>query len=116
VPDGFAVPFFWYAQFMKDNGFDKEIEHLLEDNDFIHNPRYRREKLENLLGKIQNGEFNDELRRQIVAKWRTQLGGRSVFVRSSSNSEDLPNFSGAGLYSSVPNVKEADKLVEAVKK
>jgi phosphoenolpyruvate synthase/pyruvate phosphate dikinase len=37
-------------------------------------------------------------------------------VRSSSNSEDLPNFSGAGLYSSVANVKEEDKLVEAVKK
>ena len=30
--------------------------------------------------------------------------------------EDLPNFSGAGLYSSVPNVRQADKLIEAVKK
>jgi len=39
-----------------------------------------------------------------------------VFVRSSSNAEDLPNFSGAGLYSSVANVREADKLIEAVKK
>jgi len=37
-------------------------------------------------------------------------------VRSSSNAEDLPNFSGAGLYSSVANVREADKLIEAVKK
>lgn len=116
VPDGFAVPFFWYAQFMKDNGIDKELEVLLEDNNFIHNPRYRREKLENLRQRIQNGEFDETLKKQIVAKWRTQLGGRSVFVRSSSNSEDLPNFSGAGLYSSVPNVKDADKLIEAVKK
>ncbi|MBP7376763.1 MAG: hypothetical protein KA956_09835, partial [Pyrinomonadaceae bacterium] len=46
----------------------------------------------------------------------TQLGGKPVFVRSSSNSEDLPNFSGAGLYSSVPNVIEEEKLIEAVKK
>ena len=31
-------------------------------------------------------------------------------VRSSSNSEDLPNFSGAGLYSTVPNVTQAADL------
>src|SRR4030095_10217673 len=41
---------------------------------------------------------------------------RPVFVRTASNAEDLPNFSGAGLYSSVPNVREADKLIDAVKK
>ena len=44
------------------------------------------------------------------------MGNRPVFVRSSSNSEDLPNFSGAGLYSSVPNVRTQAKLIEAVKK
>jgi rifampicin phosphotransferase len=27
----------------------------------------------------------------------------------------MPNFSGAGLYTTVPNVKEADKIIEAVK-
>ncbi|HEY0658366.1 MAG TPA: PEP/pyruvate-binding domain-containing protein [Pyrinomonadaceae bacterium] len=116
VPDGFAVPFHWYDQFMKKNGFDKEIEHFLDDNDFVHNPRFRREKLDAFRKKIQNGKFDDELKKQIVGKWKTQLGGRSVFVRSSSNSEDLPNFSGAGLYSSVPNVTKEKELIEAVKK
>jgi len=56
------------------------------------------------------------LSKEIIAKWKSQLGSRPVFVRSSSNSEDLPNFSGAGLYSSVPNVVSEDKLVDAVKK
>jgi phosphoenolpyruvate synthase/pyruvate phosphate dikinase len=65
---------------------------------------------------IQQAEFDPGLRREIIRKWRMQLGGRPVFVRSSSNSEDLPNFSGAGLYSSVANVREADKLIDAVKK
>jgi rifampicin phosphotransferase len=116
IPDGFGVPFYWYDKFMKDNGFDKVILELIDDLDFVHNPRYRRQKLEELRAKIQNGAFDEDLRKQIIEKWRTQLGGRSVFVRSSSNSEDLPNFSGAGLYSSVPNVKEEDKLIEAVKK
>ena len=116
VPDGFTVPFYWYDKFMKDNGFDKIIEEYLDENDFIHNPRHRRQKLEELRAKIQSGAFDEDLKKQIVQKWKTQLGGRSVFVRSSSNSEDLPNFSGAGLYSSVPNVKEEEKLIEAVKK
>ena len=116
VPDGFAVPFFWYDGFMKKHGFDREIENFLDDNDFVHNPRVRRQKLEAFRKKIQSAEFDEELRGQIIQKWKAQLGGRSVFVRSSSNSEDLPNFSGAGLYSSVPNVKKEDELIEAVKK
>jgi len=36
-------------------------------------------------------------------------------VRSSSNSEDLAGFSGAGLYTTVPNVTQADDLDRAVR-
>lgn len=116
VPDGFTVPFYWYDKFMKENGFDKIIAELIDNNDFVHNPRVRRQKLEELRSAIQNGKFDEALKRQIIQKWKVQLGGKGVFVRSSSNSEDLPNFSGAGLYSSVANVKESEKLIEAVKK
>ena len=116
IPDGFAVPFYWYDKFMKENGLDAELHLLLDSNDFIHNPRYRREKLEEFRSAIQDGEFDAEHRAEIIKKWKTQLGGKPVFVRSSSNAEDLPNFSGAGLYSSVPNVINEDKLIEAVKK
>jgi len=116
VPDGFTVPFYWYYAYMKKNGFDKTIEELISNNDFVHNPSVRRKKLEELRGAIQNGKFDPALRRQIIQKWRLQLGRRPVFVRSSSNSEDLPNFSGAGLYSSVANVRQEEKLIEAVKK
>ena len=116
IPDGFSIPYYWYAEFMRRNGFDKVIEDLTDDNDFVHNPRIRRQKLEDFRKQIQNGKFDDDLRKEVVAKWKSQLGGKPVFVRSSSNSEDLPNFSGAGLYSSVPNVIEEDKLIEAVKK
>jgi hypothetical protein len=116
IPDGFSVPYYWYDKFMKDNGLDKVIEDLMDDNDFVHNPRVRREKLEAFRASIVNGKFDDDLRREVIARWRSQLGGKPVFVRSSSNSEDLPNFSGAGLYSSVPNVINEDKLIEGVKK
>jgi len=36
-------------------------------------------------------------------------------VRSSTNAEDLPNFSGAGLYTTVPNVRNDDQLMDAIK-
>ena len=116
VPDGFSIPYHWYDKFMKDNKLNDIIEELMDTNDFVHNPRVRRQKLDEFRRSIQNGKFDPELRREIIAKWKTQLGGKPVFVRSSSNSEDLPNFSGAGLYSSVPNVIDEDKLIEAVKK
>ena len=114
-PDGFGIPYSLYAKFMKDNGFDKVIDNLMDDNAFVHNPKVRRQKLDEFRASIQNGKFDDNLSKEIIARWKTQLGGKPVFVRSSSNSEDLPNFSGAGLYSSVPNVREATKIIEAVK-
>jgi hypothetical protein len=116
VPAGFTVPFYWYDKFMKDNGFDKKIDDLMDDNDFVHNPRVRKQKLEEFRKEIQNGKFDPKLKAEIIQKWKTELSGRGVFVRSSSNSEDLPNFSGAGLYDSVPNVKTEENIVKAIKK
>jgi len=116
IPDGFSIPFYWYDQFIKENGLDVRIAEYTDDQDFVHNPKVRRQKLEQLRNDIQKAEFDEDLRKAILQKWKTQLRSQSVFVRSSSNSEDLPNFSGAGLYSSVPNVKEEKKLIEAVKK
>lgn len=116
VPDGFSIPFYWYDKFMKDNGLDKVVDKLLEDYDFIHNPRYRREKLDELRTAIEKGKFDPALRRQVLARWRTQLRYAPVFVRSSSNAEDLPNFSGAGLYSSAFNIRTADQMLEGIKK
>ncbi len=116
IPDGFTVPFYWYDKFMKDNGFDKIMDGLSEDLDFVHNPRYRRQKLDDYRAAIQGGKFDPELRSAVIQKWKTQLAGKPVFIRSSSNSEDLPNFSGAGLYSSVPNVIEEEKLIDGIKR
>lgn len=115
VPDGFGIPFYYYDKFVEANGFDKIISDFEFNNDFVHNPRFRREKLEEFRAMIQSGKMDDELKTAIIKKWKTELLGKPVFVRSSSNAEDLPNFSGAGLYTTVKNVKEEDKIIEAVK-
>ncbi|HMT07521.1 MAG TPA: PEP/pyruvate-binding domain-containing protein [Pyrinomonadaceae bacterium] len=116
IPDGFTVPYHWYDEFMKANKFYDVIIDLQDQNDFVHNPRFRRQKLDEFRASIMNGKFDADLRSKIIAQWKTQLGGKPVFVRSSSNSEDLPNFSGAGLYSSEANVVDEEKLIRGVKK
>ncbi len=116
VPDGFSIPFHWYDKFMRDNGLDKMAEAMMEEYDFIHVPRYRRQRLEELRIAIQKAKFDPGLQREMLIRWRDQLGYAPVFIRSSSNAEDLPNFSGAGLYSTAANVRTGPAFIEGVKK
>jgi hypothetical protein len=115
VPNGFTIPFYYYDEFLKANNLDDAIYALLNDQKFVHDPAYRRGKLEGLRESIKQGKFDDQLRAQILRRVKLEFPGKGLFVRSSSNSEDLPNFSGAGLYTTVPNVRESDQLIEAIK-
>ena len=115
VPGGFTIPFYYYHAFIKDNAVDDRIYELLNDQKFVHDPAYRREQLAGLRTLIQKGRFAESLSRQIRRRVATEYQGKGLFVRSSSNAEDLPNFSGAGLYTTVPNVKGDDQLTEAIK-
>jgi hypothetical protein len=115
VPNGFTIPFYYYDQFLKANNLDDAIYALLNDQKFVHDPAYRREKLTHLRTSMQEAKFDERLRTQILRRVKLEFAGKGLFVRSSSNSEDLPNFSGAGLYTTVPNVRESDQLINAIK-
>jgi hypothetical protein len=115
VPRGFTIPFFYYDQFVRENGLDEAIYELLNDQRFVHDPAYRREQLAALREKFKRGRMNDRLRAMVLARFHREFRGRGVFVRSSTNSEDLPNFNGAGLYTTVPNVRTDGQLIEAIK-
>ena len=56
LPNGFSVPFYFYDKFMTDNGFDKVIDNLMNDLNFVHNPKIRRQKLEEFRNQLQNGK------------------------------------------------------------
>ena len=115
VPSGFAIPFYYYDEFIKRNKIDDEIFALLNDQKFVHDPAYRREHLTSLRERIQKAEFDPALRKEVLQKVAREYAGKGLFVRSSSNSEDLPKFSGAGLYTTVPNVRGEKELIEAIK-
>ena len=115
VPNGFTIPFHYYDEFVKHNQLDNVIFGLLNDQKFVHDPAYRREKLVKLRQTMETAEFNPELREKVLQKVAREYAGKGLFVRSSSNSEDLPNFSGAGLYTTVPNVRGDQELVDAIR-
>jgi hypothetical protein len=116
VPNGFTIPFHYYDQFISDNKLDDVIFGLLNDQKFVHDPAYRREQLVWLRQKIEAADFDPELRKAVLEKVAREYPDKGLFVRSSSNSEDLPNFSGAGLYTTVPNVRGEQQLIDAIKK
>ena len=115
VPNGFTIPFYYYDEFMQHNKFDQEIYELMNDQKFVHDPAYRKEKLASMRQRLKSGDFNPELRTQVLQKVSSEYAGKGLFVRSSANAEDLPNFSGAGLYTTVPNVRGENELFDAIK-
>jgi hypothetical protein len=116
VPDGFCIPFAHYDRFMRANGLADRIARMQQQPGFASDPQIRQKALALLRDEIVKWPVEPATAAAWRAAWQSQLGGGGVFVRSSSNSEDLPGFSGAGLYSTVPNVKTGDGLELAVKK
>jgi hypothetical protein len=116
VPPGFAIPFYFYQQFIHHNGLEERIAAAVEEDRFVHDPVYRKARLAEIRGWIEQGKHGEEFRRAVLGKVHREYGGKGLFVRSSTNAEDLPNFSGAGLYTTVPNVRTDEQLMEAIKK
>ncbi|QGW84503.1 PEP/pyruvate-binding domain-containing protein [Variovorax paradoxus] len=116
VPDGFCIPFAHYDRFMRANDLAGRIARMQRQPGFASDPQIRQKALAQLRDEIVQWPVDAAIAAAWRAAWQSQLGGGGVFVRSSSNSEDLPGFSGAGLYSTVPNVKTGDALELAVKK
>ena len=116
VPDGFCIPFAHYDRFMRSNGLADRLARMQQHPGFAGDPQVRQKALAQLRDEIVQWPVEPATAAAWRAAWQAQLGGGGVFVRSSSNSEDLPGFSGAGLYTTVPNVKTGDALELAVKK
>ncbi len=118
VPDGFAVPFYFYDGFMKHNGFYDEVEEMLEDPDFQSGYDIQEKELKKLRKKIKNGETPDWIIDALEEMHASYPEGQSLRYRSSTNNEDLPGFSGAGLYDSKtqdPEETDEDGIDKSIK-
>ena len=100
VPDGFAIPFYFYDEFMKHNDLYDDIEEMLADPDFQTDYDTKEDELKKLRKKIKKAETPEWIDTALTTMHATFTEGASLRYRSSTNNEDLPQFSGAGLYDS----------------
>ncbi len=118
VPDGFAVPFHFYDEFMKHNDLYEHIEEMLADSDFQTDFDTRVDELKKLRKKIKKAETPAWIETALTAMHASFPEGTSLRHRSSTNNEDLPGFNGAGLYDSKtqhPEETEEDGISKSLK-
>lgn len=115
VPDGYAVPFYFYDQFLRHNNLNEEIEALLQDSALIADKQALQQRLDALEKRIRRAEFPADLMDQLAAVQAAFPAGTSLRCRSSTNNEDLPNFSGAGLYDSYTQHPHEGHLAKSIK-
>jgi hypothetical protein len=115
VPPGFTIPFHFYREFIRANQLEERIASAVEEDRFVHDPVYRKQRLAEVRASIQAGRHQERFVEAVLQKVHREFSGKGLFVRSSTNAEDLPNFSGAGLYTTVPNVRSDQQLLEAIK-
>jgi hypothetical protein len=117
IPNGFGIPFYFYQEFMKHNHFFEQIEWMLQDSAFIADRTVRDTQLEELRDNIEDAAMPGWMLDSLAEMQNAFPSGTSIRSRSSTNNEDLPGFSGAGLYDSKthhPNEGHISKTIKEV--
>ncbi len=115
VPRGIALPFSLNQQFLESSpALQQGIGKLKMA--LMLNARELEPLCLDLVNRIRTMRFPDAMRAAIDSAIANQLAGVGSFVvRSSSNAEDLENFSAAGIYESINHVTTAEKIFQSIK-
>ena len=100
VPEGFAIPFYFYDEFMRANGFHARVDEMLADPDFQADFDVQDDMLDDLRDDIKDADSPQWIIDALTEMHASFPAGTSLRYRSSTNNEDLPGFNGAGLYDS----------------
>jgi pyruvate,water dikinase len=117
VPDGFAVPFYFYNRYMDLSGFYQQAQAMMADAQFQNDPVFRESALAAFRETIRNGDVPLSIHNAIGALQQSFSVGQPIRCRSSTNNEDLAGFNGAGLYDSYthrPNEGHLEKSIKQV--
>jgi len=115
VPNGFGVPLHFYDAFMKHNGFYDKVEAMLKDPEFLNDQDTKTAALKKLRVEIKKGEMPVWMMDALSELQNAFPEGTSLRCRSSTNNEDLPGFSGAGLYDSYTHHPNEGHLSKSIK-
>lgn len=120
IAPAFAVPMFYYDQFMRDNALYERLAELMRDPAWA-DPARRAQALLQFKAEMRRAPMRPDVVAAIVGRAAELFPGEDIRFRSSTNAEDLGAFTGAGLYDSetgrvgVPNGAE-DSVEWAIKK
>lgn len=114
LPEGaFAIPMYYYWQHLRRYGLHHFIDQLLNDNRFKTDAKYRQEQLEVLRDSIKKSPVDKELLELVNLQIAPYASFKNFRFRSSTNSEDITGFNGAGLYDSYTGIiGDKDKTIE----
>jgi hypothetical protein len=115
VPSGYAVPFYFYDEFMKSNRFYDQARAMLADSKFKSDAAVQDQRLYDLRESIKAAKMPTWMMTQLYEMQSSYPAGTSIRCRSSTNNEDLPNFSGAGLYDSKTQHPEEGHISKCIK-
>ncbi|MCB9745101.1 MAG: hypothetical protein H6740_21105 [Alphaproteobacteria bacterium] len=99
TPPCFAVPMKWYDAHMRDNGLWERYDELTQDPNWG-DPRERAELLIGFMEEVESAPIDPDFVALLVDKVGDRFLRARARFRSSTNAEDLGNFTGAGLYTS----------------
>ena len=115
VPNGFAIPFYFYDEFMEYNDFYRRAVAMRETVGFHTDTELRERLLAAFRRDIGEGATPDWMMDALSSLQNGFPDGTSIRLRSSTNNEDLPGFSGAGLYDSFTHRPDEGHIASSVK-
>jgi hypothetical protein len=119
LPEGaFAIPFYYYWQHMHTHSLDSLMKHIIAEPRFRTDFQYRKSQLNRLQDSIKACPVDNDLLALVNAKINESNDFTNIRFRSSTNSEDMQGFNGAGLYDSYTGIPgDPEKTIErAIKK
>lgn len=116
VPDGYGIPFYFYDEFMKHNGFYQAATAMMAVPQFRTDAAYRRQALKNFRNTLRYAAVPGWMMDQLTTLQGSFPAGTNIRCRSSTNNEDLEGFSGAGLYNSHTHRPDEGHLSNTVRR
>lgn len=115
IPDGFGIPFYYYDEFMQFNNFYEEAQVMIDNPAFQNDINFRIERLDDFRDDIKDAPMPQWMMDELQAMHDDFPEGTAVRCRSSTNNEDLPGFSGAGLYTSKTQHLDEGHISKSIK-
>ncbi|MEO7668439.1 MAG: PEP/pyruvate-binding domain-containing protein [Polyangia bacterium] len=100
VRKAFAIPVFYYDQFMRQNGFYVRVDALLADAQFQNEASVRDARLADLRTDMEKAPVDPAFSALLKAKLAKDFPDRTMRFRTSTNAEDQEDFLCAGCYDS----------------